>query len=94
MDGTHARIGAFKDVPLHIVQSDSQGVIHYEDCDDFDNTLVEGNEGEFICTISCIWLTPQSCGISLLLQRGMIWMHETPFFDYMNIQLVKKHKTA
>eukprot|EP00965_Chrysotila_dentata_P151238 4999401-Pleurochrysis_carterae.AAC.1 len=94
MDETHVRIGVYKDVPLHIVQSDSQGVIHYEDCDDFGNTLVEGNEGELIISIGCIWLTPESCGISLLLQRGMIWVHETPFFDYMNVQLVKKHKTA
>eukprot|EP00965_Chrysotila_dentata_P003746 122558-Pleurochrysis_carterae.AAC.1 len=93
MDDTHARLGVFKDVPLHLVQSDSQGVLSYEDCDDF-NVLVEGNEGELIVSIGCIWLTPESCGITILLQRGMIWIHETPFFDYMNVQLVKKHKTA
>eukprot|EP00965_Chrysotila_dentata_P024764 821155-Pleurochrysis_carterae.AAC.1 len=93
MDDTHVRLGVFKDVPLHIVQSDSQGVINYEDCNDFD-VLIEGNEGELIVSIGCIWLTPESCGITLLIQRGMVWIHETPVFDYMNVQLVKKHKTA
>lgn len=88
-----ARLGVFKDSTyLYVVEDDNQDGITYDDSNDFDGLLVDRNETEIIVRLGCVWMSQDACGITVNVQRLMVWVHTIPFFDHMNVKLIKKQR--
>eukprot|EP00965_Chrysotila_dentata_P126837 4195242-Pleurochrysis_carterae.AAC.1 len=93
-DGELARLSLFKEAArLHVVVGDQQGVLTYADSEDFDNLMFERNDAEFITQLGCVWMTAESCGVTVNIERSLVWEHSIPFFDdYMNVKFEKKQR--